>query len=243
MTEQKAIESVVTTAQSQVGYREGDNNWNIYAASLDPLGLTYGNKQNQPWCGEFVLWCFVHCFGEDEALTMLCSPKPTSIPLCSAGAQYFKSAGRWRTEPAVGDVVFFFVGDGINHTGIVVSINGRIVSTVEGNSGDSTARRSYTIGDARIAGYGRPKWAVVENNIEACEVRLPYLQKGDKNESVKALKALLIMRGYKGGFAASNPLFGSKTRKAVIKFQQAERLEVDGIVGPMTWNSLLNGGV
>lgn len=164
MTEQQAISAVVRTANEQVGTREGPNNWNPYAAALDPLGITYGAKQNLAWCGEFVLWVFVHCFGVDRALQMLCSPKPSGIPLCSAGAQYFKTAGRWTTHPAVGNVIFFVVGGGINHTGIVTAINGATITTVEGNSSDMVARRTYAAGDSHIAGYGTPRWSVVADD-------------------------------------------------------------------------------
>ena len=40
--------------------------------------------------------------------------------------------------------------------GIVESVSGGVVNTVEGNSGDIVARRSYSIGDGRIYGYGIP---------------------------------------------------------------------------------------
>lgn len=164
MTEQQAINKVIETANSQVGYREGENNYNKYAAELDPLKVTYGNKQNMAWCGEFVLWVFYKCFGIDKALEMLCSPNPTAIPLCKSGAQYFKSAGRWSKTPSLGAIVFFYVSGGINHQGIVTAINGKTITTDEGNSTDMVSRRNYTIGSSQIAGYGIPKWSVVAKN-------------------------------------------------------------------------------
>ena len=63
MTKQEAINRFVDLAQREVGYHEGENNYNKYAAALDPLNITYGAKQHQPWCGEFVLWCAVEAFG------------------------------------------------------------------------------------------------------------------------------------------------------------------------------------
>lgn len=165
MTERQAKTKVIAIASAEVGYREGANNWNKFAAEIDPLLITWGDKQNQPWCGEFVLWVFVEAFGVDDALAMLCSGNPTSIPLCSAGAQYFKDAGRWYRSPEEADVVFFCNGS-INHTGIVERVSGGRVYTIEGNSGDQVARRSYAIGDGYIAGYGRPRWDVVKNEPE-----------------------------------------------------------------------------
>lgn len=170
MTEEQAKTKVVSISSAEVGYREGGNNWNKFAAEIDPLKITWGDKQNQPWCGEFVLFVFVTAFGVDAALSMLCSGNPTSIPLCSAGAQYFQDAGRWFRSPEEADVVFFYNGGGINHTGIVERVSGGRVYTIEGNSGDMVARRNYAIGDGYIAGYGRPRWDVVRDEPEDDEV-------------------------------------------------------------------------
>ena len=109
MTEQAAKNKLVAWALSQVGYAEGANNWNKYAAELDPLKITFGNKQNAPWCAEFDLWLFVTTFGVDDGLKMLCSPKPTAIPLCASGAQYFKNAGQWSSTPELGAIVFYYL--------------------------------------------------------------------------------------------------------------------------------------
>lgn len=59
MTEEQAKRKLLAIASGEVGYREGGNNWNKFAAEIDPLHITWGDKQNQPWCGEFVLWAFV----------------------------------------------------------------------------------------------------------------------------------------------------------------------------------------
>ena len=104
MTIDEAKRKLVAWCNSQVGYREGTNNYNKYAERLDKIdNLTWGPKQNQPWCGEFVLAAFVECFGVDLALELQCSSRPTSIPLCSAGAGNFKQAGRWHMNPQVGE--------------------------------------------------------------------------------------------------------------------------------------------
>ena len=254
MTEQQAINKVVEKANSQVGYREGENNYNKYAAALDPLKITYGNKQNQPWCGEFVLWVFVECFGVDDGLKVQCSSKPTSIPLCSAGANYFKSAGRWTSKPAVGDVVFFIYDGGINHTGIVTGVSSLSITTVEGNSSDMVARRTYAIGDSKIAGYGIPKWDVVakteeskptteipvEEDKQTAKVSgLPVLRRGDKGEVVRAAQALLNVRGASCGKYGADGDFGLATEAAVLAFQRRNKLDADGIIGQNTWTALL----
>lgn len=256
MTEQQAVDKVVGLAVSQVGYREGANNYNKYAAELDPLKLTYGNKQNLAWCGEFVLWLFVKCFGADNALKMLCSPKPTGIPLCSSGAQYFKDAGRWSSKPQNGAVVFFYVGGGINHTGVVISASGLSITTVEGNSSDMVSRRTYAINDKGIAGYGIPNWGIVakeeapappdEIPVEdekpkatAKVTGLPVLRRGDVSECVRAAQSLLNTRGASCGKYGADGDFGNATEAAVLAFQRRNNLIADGIIGEQTWSALL----
>lgn len=60
-------------------------------------------------------------------------------------------------------------------------------------------------------------------------------------------KRLVLKTGYRGDDVAvlqgllglkEDGIFGSKTREAVIKFQKANRLRGDGIVGPLTWQVL-----
>lgn len=260
MTNEEAKRKVIDRANAEVGYREGVNNWNKYAADLDPLGITYGPKQNQPWCGEFILWLFWECFGVDDALKMLCSPCPSGIPLCTDSAAYFKRAGRWHDTPKVGDIIFFFYSGGINHTGIVTGVSGFTIGTVEGNSSDKVARRIYSTLDSSIAGYGRPRWDAVSDaappaekpktpvesddggsDEEICTVtaRVRLLCIGDRGESVEAMQALLILRGCGCGPDGADGDFGPNTERALRAFQEKRGLAVDGICGPATWTALL----
>jgi hypothetical protein len=68
---------------------------------------------------------------------------------------------------------------------------------------------------------------------------LPMLQKGSEGSSVKALQILLNGYGYSLGSYGADGDFGSATENAVEAFQEDCNLEVDGIVGPMTWAKLL----
>ncbi len=60
--------------------------------------------------------------------------------------------------PAAGDIIFFdWENDGtIDHVGIVESVTDGVVNTIEGNSGDKVARKSYNMGSDAIYGYGVP---------------------------------------------------------------------------------------
>ena len=68
----------------------------------------------------------------------------------------------------------------------------------------------------------------------------PTLRNGAKGEAVKALQERLIELGYGfylGRWGADGD-FGCATENAVMAFQDASGLTVDGIVGPKTWAAL-----
>lgn len=71
------------------------------------------------------------------------------------------------------------------------------------------------------------------------EMKLPTLRKGNKSETVGALQAMLIGYGYSCGSYGVDNSFGGATQKAVFAYQEDNDLEVDGVVGSKTWNSLL----
>lgn len=68
---------------------------------------------------------------------------------------------------------------------------------------------------------------------------LPLLKKGSKGGAVWAMQTLLTDRGYSTEGVDSE--FGSKTEKALKKFQKAKGLEADGECGCLTWEKLING--
>ena len=72
-----------------------------------------------------------------------------------------------------------------------------------------------------------------------CTVKLNQLEKGSKDNSVKALQTLLIGYGYSCGKCGVDGDFGSGTLKAVKAYQKAVGLIADGIVGSATWSKLL----
>lgn len=71
----------------------------------------------------------------------------------------------------------------------------------------------------------------------------PLLRQGDTGSCVKVLQNLLLAKGYSIGASYATGTFGSGTDFAVRRYQSAYRsLAIDGIVGPATWSSLVNGG-
>lgn len=137
-------QAIVQVALTQEG-NGGDTYWSWY-----------GFSSREEWCACFVSWCADQC-GYIEAGVI---PK---FSLCSAGMEWFESRGQFMDGsyvPATGDLVFFDWGnDGsVDHVGIVESVVDGNIYTVEGNSGDKVARRSYPIGYGQIVGYGVPAY-------------------------------------------------------------------------------------
>lgn len=61
---------------------------------------------------------------------------------------------------------------------------------------------------------------------------------GARGNDVKALQTLLRGNGYS---ISADGSFGAKTSAAVKAFQKKKGLSADGVVGPITWGSLLSG--
>ena len=137
-------QAIVQVAASQEG-KGGTTYWSWYG---------FGSRVE--WCACFVSWC------ADQSGYIQSGAIP-KFSLCSDGVKWFESKGRFRDAsytPAAGDIIFFDWGNNgtIDHVGIVESVSGGTVNTIEGNSGDKVARRSYSIGSSNIYGYGVPAY-------------------------------------------------------------------------------------
>ena len=72
--------------------------------------------------------------------------------------------------------------------------------------------------------------------VETTVVGRPMVSYGSRGDAVRKLQELLNALGYDCG--SVDGIFGSKTKAAVLVFQKANGLGVDGIVGPLTWAKL-----
>lgn len=127
----------VSTAMSQVGYREGAGNNNKYGA--------WFGMNNVAWCVIFVCWCAAQSG----------APIPTKFSYVGDMSSYFQSRGLYRSAssgyiPKAGDLMI----QGDRHIGIVRSATRAAVYTVEGNYSDSvaTVTRYYS----EISGFCTP---------------------------------------------------------------------------------------
>lgn len=269
MTIDRAKNKLVLTATAELGYQEGPNNWNRYAAMPEITQLLGWSAQNAYWCNTFVNAIFIKAFGLKVGAEMIYQPIGGGSVLCRASADFFKAAGAWiprgRT-PDPGDVFFKLINGKIDHMGIVTRVTGGSVITVEGNSSDMVAERVYSVQDGSIAGYGRPRWelaagaedmivpanGVPDINVEdkpaepvsrTYLLRLPYLRRGDEGPAVRAAQRVLISCKCGCGPDGADGDFGQNTEKAVLKFQVGNRLAPDGIIGPETGAALFGGEV
>jgi Putative peptidoglycan binding domain/Polysaccharide deacetylase len=70
----------------------------------------------------------------------------------------------------------------------------------------------------------------------------PTLRYGDSGSCVKVLQHILLTKGYSIGASYATGTFGSGTLGAVRRYQSSRLyLDIDGVVGPKTWNALVNG--
>lgn len=165
--------AVVAWAKSQVGVKETGTNITPYAADIDKNYPDFynGKKQGVAWCDIFVDYAFIKCFGESEALKLLCQPKKSAGAGCKFSYGYFKKKKQVGKEARIGAQIFFSndgTENGINHTGIVVDFDSSKVYTVEGNSNNQVAKHSYSHADKKIYGYGYPKY-----DVETVEIPEP----------------------------------------------------------------------
>ncbi len=76
---------------------------------------------------------------------------------------------------------------------------------------------------------GRITWL----NIDEADQSEPVLRKGSKGLPVRRLQSRMTAAKFDTGGVDGR--FGAKTEKAVKELQEQAALEIDGIVGPATW--------
>lgn len=172
------VNDVLRVAENEVGYLEKASNSNLdnktanagsanftkYGRDLvKEIGSPYAN--GVAWCDEFVDWCFIRAYGKKGAKELLLGY--SAYTQTSAG--YFKNNKQWHeSNPKAGDIVFFKNETRICHTGIVYKVDGVKFYTIEGNTTSSTEvvpngggvyKKSYSLNNTKVAGFGRPKYS------------------------------------------------------------------------------------
>lgn len=122
---------VVEIAASQVGVSEQPKGSNR-GPEVDQYLQAVGIRFPAPWCAAFVVWCHNRAGIE--------------IPRTGGVLDLWnKSAANRVNEPQPGDVMILDYGKGKGHTGIVESVAGDLVHTIEGNTNDEGSREGYEV--------------------------------------------------------------------------------------------------
>lgn len=250
--------TVINIALAEVGYLEkksnkdldskttnaGSANYTKYGRDMHNL---YPSVMDFPayWCDTFVDWCFQKAYGVSNAKKLLCGNFDDYTP---NSANLYKSKNAWSTVPKVGAQIFFTNGKRICHTGLVYNFDDKYVYTVEGNTsgasdvvsnGGGVCKKKYLRSNARIAGYGYPKYdtettkttttQVINNKKKVSDTKMPTIKKGSKGNAVKIWQIIIGV----------NPDgdFGNNTLAKTKEFQKNHILEVDGVVGDNSWKA------
>ncbi|MBQ6539892.1 MAG: peptidoglycan-binding protein [Oscillospiraceae bacterium] len=229
---------ILALAKEQIGVSEnppGSNNVKYNTAY-------YGRKvsgSSYPWCCVFIWWLFFECHSSD----LFFGGEKTAS--CTALMKYAKNRNLWVTlgyKP--GDLIFYnFNSDkSAEHIGICESATKTSVTCIEGNTsltnndnGGKVMRRTRKLNV--VLGAYRPKYKAASAAEGGVDLTLPKLKEGSRGDSVKALQILLNGYGFNCGDVDGH--FGPRTKAAVKKFQNARKIESDGVVGKDTWSKLL----
>lgn len=149
---------IVQIALAQVGTHETNSDNDSATCKYQGSGCPPGEE----WCADFVSWIYNQAGmpftgGLDGGWR---------IPGAAAVADWFKANGIWINNPAApvpvndpkapqpGDLVYY--PDNGGHVNIVVSYDGKTVTTVGGNQSDSVSTESFDV-FGTAAGWGRAK--------------------------------------------------------------------------------------
>lgn len=207
----------------------------------------WGYESRVPWCQIFVSWIM-----EQAGVPAAVYGKYEN---CQYAIEQMKKKGVWHDRgyrPEVGDICYYdWGGDGISdHVGIVIAVDGDMVTVREGNKSDAVGNRISAYNSPNIVGYASPDYGEAGNTSPETGndgnqngqtggkymFEVEMIRKGSKGNDVRLLQELLDYHGY--GLAVDGD-FGTLTKSAVEEYQRKHGLSVDGIVGPLTWKSIL----
>jgi len=127
-------------ALGEIGNKESDGSFKKY---------TGGN--NEAWCADFVNWSYKKATGGN-------TPWGKDVHSVDELKQWGQSNGLYSAQKdgkgiKPGDIAIF-KSAGASHTGIVTKVDeDGVIHTIEGNTSDKVAERSYNPGNSRLSGF------------------------------------------------------------------------------------------
>ena len=169
-------ENIIAIAKSQLGYHESDRNFVIddegKLQGYTRYGHWYGSRY-EDWCAMFV--AFVLNYADITEYTV---PRSGN---CENWKNRLNGLGAYEKRddyvPQAGDLIFFDWKDSktnkrdgeADHIGIVTSVSGNTVYTIEGNSGRAVSRQEYALDSKDILGYGNLAVLMERAGLETVE--------------------------------------------------------------------------
>lgn len=244
MTESELRMRLCAAAESYLGCNEADGSHRRIIDRYNrivPLPRGYALSYDDPWCAAFVSVIGAET-GAERAVPPECS--------CPAMLRAYAAAGRTAQRGAAvqaGDIVMYGSAEA-EHVGIITAVTGDNLRTVEGNLSDAVGARSLDRHDSRILCFCLPDYASLSGEADPAGVEqahagfdpapMRYLYRGDKGEDVRAMQALLILRGFPVGIDGADGDFGANTAEALRAFQRSQGIEIDAVFGQQTLKRL-----
>ncbi|MDO4801696.1 MAG: peptidoglycan-binding protein [Prevotellaceae bacterium] len=235
----KIVEKIVSWKGAKRGSEAHKHIIDIYN-SINPLPNGYRVSYKDAWCAATVSACF-HDVGYDGLIPYSAS--------CNDMINKAKKMGIWIEDdsyiPSKGDVIMYDWQDSstnyfqtdctgqAEHTGIITAVSTQYITVYEGNMGSNSilGERRIQINGRYIRGFITPKYDGIPAKPTPSTPKRPTLKKGSSGSDVEYLNNQLRKLKY----GCSGSVYNDVTEKCVINFQAVNRLVIDGICGPKTW--------
>ena len=247
---------VVALARTQIGVEATNvkrckyNDW-FYGVNVSGSGYD--------WCEVWIQWLFDQLNASDMIYIKTAN--------CGAQGQAFQKRGKLVTKDyKFGDIMFFHWDNeksnwvsgcySLDHVGIVEKVNSNgSYTTIEGNTGGGNGKvMRRTRWPSEISCACRPDYlpespSTQKPAIITVEIRMQRICRtntSNRTGQVQTVQRILNelrngdgYRGKDGKKLEVDGVFGVNTEYAVMAYQKAHGLTVDGVVGEQTWNALL----
>lgn len=223
---------IIDVAIGELGYKEQGSNHTKYGKWIGADGLA--------WCHSFVSWCAYKAGASTSVF-----PKTASTDV---GMAWFKKKGRFKAKgkytPKRGDVVYFKTGR--SHVGLVEKVKGNTLHTIEGNTSDKVARRTYSLNDPTITGYGVPAYTTLNDKNQTATTKksskkeLSYLRSVlKKKETTKKTVVREVLETNKISNENISVLVTNGKKRFFVPVQEGLKIEWErkGTPGKMTFKA------
>ncbi|MBR0455434.1 MAG: CHAP domain-containing protein [Firmicutes bacterium] len=150
--------AVVSTAVAWLGCKESNKS---NKPIVDLYNSNMGTKfsYTTPWCAIFVSAVAIKSGTTSIIVRGSYCPSVINAYKNSKVSNYKYGAGA-NYVPKAGDVIFFdWNRNGVpDHTGLVASVSGNTIKTIEGNYSDAVGYRTFSVGYRYVQGYGLPNY-------------------------------------------------------------------------------------